>query len=145
MCGACHRERQEKIRNKTTTTLSNVRVEFRQIRSESCYTRSHFFRAVQTLSVHLSTSVVGVVAEHARENDSVWRPRARAQAFAYVPFNLNRPSSFSCKCHFSRLLLLPFLFFFGALVGSNEPGLVRKTESEKTNFCSKHAHNRLLE
>ena len=86
-------------------------------RNESCCVRGHLFRAVQTLSLHLSPSVVGDVFEHASDNDSVWTtlgarsPRccsfcratrclqdARAIQFESSP----RQCHFcSCNCHFS--------------------------------------------
>ena len=94
-------------------------------KSEYCCINDHFVRAVQTISLHLFTSVVGDVVEHIRKDDIVWKTigfvpilRHVFCVFQYLkrcvsktcePFNVYRLSLMSllflCNCHFSWLLL----------------------------------------
>ena len=107
-------------------------------KTESCCQSGHFFRAVQTLSLHLCSSVVADVVDHVRKDDLAWK------TFGFVPV-LRRVSRTSCL---SMLIVLPAMSLvqislfmtasafssqnFEALVGSTAPGLVEKTMSETT-------------
>ena len=121
-------------------------------RFESCCKRGHFFRAVQTMSMHLFTDAVGDVVEHAREDNSVWKTLGyvfglrheilylvqylqRCVCRTYVPFNLNSSPPMSLLFLQLSLFMTDSAFLhlnFDALVESSEPEPMQKTESEQT-------------